>query len=52
VDWGNLTEFRERHPVEAAKLAVFDLWIANVDRMGNVLASMGQSIDDVVAGDR
>lgn len=50
VDLNNLQEFRRRHPVEAARLAVFDLWVANADRVGNVLASMGLSMDDIVAG--
>lgn len=50
VDLDNLQEFRQCHPVEAARLAVFDLWVANADRVGNVLASMGLSMDDVVAG--
>lgn len=50
VDVTNLTEFRQRHPVEAARLAVFDLWVGNADRVGNVLASMGLTMDDVVAG--
>ena len=50
VDFNNLEDFKSRHPVEAARLAVFDLWIANVDRVGNILASMGASMDDIVAG--
>lgn len=50
VDLTNLADFRWRHPVEAARLAVFDLWVGNADRVGNVLASMGLTMDDVVAG--
>jgi hypothetical protein len=50
VELDNLQEFRKHHPVEAARLAVFDLWVANADRVGNVLASMGLSMDDIVAG--
>ena len=50
VDMSNIDEFKKRHPVEAAGLAVFDLWVGNADRVGNVLASMGLSMDDVVAG--
>ncbi|MBT7207063.1 MAG: hypothetical protein HN868_06885 [Gammaproteobacteria bacterium] len=50
VDMSNIDEFKQRHPVEAAGLAVFDLWVGNADRVGNVLASMGLSMDDVVAG--
>ncbi len=50
VDFENLKEFISHHPVEAARLAVFDLWIGNADRVGNVLASMGKTVDDVVAG--
>lgn len=50
VDASNLDDFKAYHPVEAARLAVFDLWIGNADRVGNVLASMGLSTEDVVAG--
>lgn len=50
VDASNLNDFKAYHPVEAARLAVFDLWIGNADRVGNVLASMGLSTEDVVAG--
>lgn len=50
VDFSNLDDFKRRHPVEAARLAVFDLWVGNADRVGNVLASMGMTMEDVVAG--
>ena len=49
VAYENLALFRKYHPVEAARLAVFDLWIANPDRVGNVLASLRGTTDDIVA---
>ena len=50
IDFSNLEQFKQSHPIEAAKLAVFDLWIANTDRVGNLLASMNYAVDDLVAG--
>jgi hypothetical protein len=40
----------ERYPVEAAKLAVFDTWIGNIDRAGNLRANLGESTDNLIVG--
>ena len=39
-----------RYPVEAAKLAVFDAWICNTDRAGNLKANLAESTDNMMIG--
>lgn len=39
-----------RYPVEAAKLAVFDVWICNTDRAGNLKANLAESTDNMMIG--
>ncbi len=39
-----------RYPVEAAKLAVFDAWICNTDRAGNLRANLAESMDNMMIG--
>lgn len=50
VDVDKLDKLLSRYPVECAKLAVFDLWIGNPDRLGNVRANLGRSSDHVFVG--
>jgi len=39
-----------RYPVEAANLAVFDIWIGNWDRAGNLRANLQESTDNLMIG--
>ncbi len=39
-----------RYPVEAANLAVFDVWIGNGDRAGNLRANLHESTDNLMIG--
>lgn len=39
-----------RYPIEAAKLAVFDTWICNTDRAGNLKANLAESTDNMMIG--
>ena len=39
-----------RYPIEAAKLAVFDAWICNTDRAGNLKANLAESTDNMMIG--
>lgn len=39
-----------RYPIEAAKLAVFDAWICNIDRVGNLKANLAESTDNMLIG--
>ena len=39
-----------RYPVEAASLAVFDVWIGNGDRAGNLRANLQESTDNLMIG--
>lgn len=39
-----------RYPVEAANLAVFDIWIGNGDRAGNLRANLYESTDNLMIG--
>lgn len=39
-----------RYPVEAANLVVFDLWIGNGDRTGNLRANLQESADNLIIG--
>lgn len=39
-----------RYPIEAAKLTVFDAWICNTDRAGNLKANLAESIDNMIIG--
>lgn len=50
IDYEHAEEVTERYPVEAAKLAVFDIWIGNMDRAGNVRANLGESTDNIMVG--
>ncbi|MHB1667451.1 hypothetical protein [Thiomonas sp.] len=43
-------ETAARYPVEAANLAVFDAWICNADRAGNLRANLAQSTDNMMIG--
>lgn len=50
VEYNHAEEVAERYPVEAAKIAVFDIWIGNLDRAGNLRANMDESTDNVIIG--
>jgi len=50
VEANRLAKLVKRYPVECAKLAVFDLWIGNPDRLGNVRANLGSSSDHIIVG--
>lgn len=50
VDYNEADEVAERYPVECAKIAVFDVWIGNLDRAGNLRANMEESTDNVIVG--
>ena len=39
-----------RYPVEAANLSVFDVWIGNGDRAGNLRANLDESTDNLLVG--
>ncbi len=39
-----------RYPVETARLAVFDAWICNFDRAGNLRANITESTDNLIVG--
>ena len=39
-----------RYPVEAARLAVFDAWICNFDRAGNLRANITESTENMMVG--
>lgn len=39
-----------RYPVEAANLAVFDVWIGNGDRAGNLRANLQESTNNLMVG--
>ena len=46
----HIAEVAERYPVEVAKIAVFDVWIGNIDRAGNLRANLAESTDNVIVG--
>ena len=50
IDHPQAEEVAERYPVEAAKLAVFDVWIGNMDRAGNIRANMEESTENLLVG--
>lgn len=50
IDYEHAEEVAQRYPVEAAKLAVFDVWIGNIDRAGNLRANLGESTDNLIVG--
>ena len=50
IDYPHAEEVALRYPVEAAKLAVFDVWIGNIDRAGNIRANLGESTDNLIVG--
>lgn len=50
IDDEHATEVAERYPVEAAKIAVFDMWIGNFDRSGNIRANLAESTDNLFVG--
>lgn len=50
IDHTQAEEVAQRYPVEAAKIAVFDIWIGNFDRAGNLRANLGDSTDNLIVG--
>ena len=50
IDSPHAEEVALRYPVESAKLAVFDVWIGNIDRAGNIRANLGESTDNLIVG--
>ena len=50
IDYTQAEEVAQRYPVEAAKIAVFDIWIGNFDRAGNLRANLGESTDNLIVG--
>ena len=50
VEFGHAAEVASRYPVEAANLAVFDAWICNTDRAGNLRANLAESTDNLLIG--
>ncbi len=46
----HIEKVAKRYPVEAAKIAVFDIWIGNIDRAGNLRANLAESTDNVIVG--
>lgn len=50
VDDSNAVQVTKIYPVECARIAVFDAWIANLDRSGNLLANLASSTDNVIVG--
>ncbi len=50
IEEGHAGEVTARYPVEAANLAVFDAWICNADRSGNLRANLAQSTDNMIIG--
>jgi len=50
VNENKLDKLLSRYPVECAKIAVFDIWIGNPDRLGNVRANLGRSSGHIVVG--
>ncbi|KON48568.1 hypothetical protein [Mariprofundus ferrooxydans] len=50
VNDNKLDKLLSRYPVECAKIAVFDIWIGNPDRLGNVRANLGRSSDHIIVG--
>lgn len=50
IEHEQAAEVAVRYPVEAAKLAVFDAWICNADRAGNLRANITESTDNLMVG--
>ncbi len=50
IEHEHAVEVVSRYPVEAAKLAVFDAWICNADRAGNLRANIAESTDNLMVG--
>lgn len=50
IEKEHAAETAARYPVEAANLAVFDAWICNADRAGNLRANLAQSTDNLMIG--
>jgi hypothetical protein len=50
IEAEHAAEAAARYPVEAANLAVFDAWICNADRAGNLRANLAQSTDNLMIG--
>ena len=50
IEHGDAEVVVARYPVEAAKLAVFDSWICNTDRAGNLRANLAESTDNMIIG--
>lgn len=50
IDYEHAEEVAERYPVECAKISVFDMWIGNIDRAGNLRANLVESTDNVFVG--
>lgn len=50
IEHGDAEAVVARYPVEAAKLAVFDSWICNTDRAGNLKANLAESTDNMMIG--
>ncbi len=50
IEVEHAAETAARYPVEAANLAVFDAWICNADRAGNLRANLAHSTDNMMIG--
>ncbi|MBK7366103.1 MAG: hypothetical protein IPI97_14385 [Nitrosomonas sp.] len=50
IDHPQAEEVAERYPIETAKLAVFDVWIGNMDRAGNLRANIDESTENLLVG--
>ncbi len=50
IEHEHASEVASRYPVEVAKLAVFDAWICNADRAGNLRANIAESTDNLMVG--
>ncbi|MDN5873672.1 MAG: hypothetical protein L0H29_04735, partial [Sinobacteraceae bacterium] len=44
----DIVKAAKRYPIQCARIAVFDLWIGNDDRPGNLRADVRQSADDLI----
>lgn len=50
VDKSRRQKLLNRYPAECASLAVFDIWIGNTDRLGNVKAVLDSSSERMMVG--
>lgn len=50
IEQEHVDEVVARYPVEAANLAVFDVWIGNGDRAGNLRANLQESTNNLIIG--